>query len=142
MLGLEPTVTVVNRLIDDDGNHVPYEFVFDAIPGQVIDQMVMPVGPARIIVHNSMYSTGPNGNEYRLGVKEWGLPTDPIPPDDLHRDELIDRAALGYPRQTIKGNKLGKGAPLKQPARVDPISTNNPRGGDGAFPGYYGESKS
>jgi hypothetical protein len=140
MLGLEPTVTLVNRLIDNEGNHVPYEFVFDAIPGQVVDRLTVPVGPARIIVHNSMYRMGVDGQiEYRLGVPEWNLPCEPIPPSEF-RDELIDRAGLGYPRQTLKGHVLKKGPPLGQPKRQDPLSVNSPGGRDGAFPGHYGES--
>jgi hypothetical protein len=118
---------------------VPYEFTYDAQPGQVIDTLVVPVGPARIIVHNSMYSSGPDGLEYRLGVAEWGMPCTPIPAGEK-RDELIDRSTGNIgPRQTITGKKLGKGPPLKEPKRHDPISLENPRGQDGAFPGFYGE---
>jgi hypothetical protein len=141
MLGIEPQVTLVNRLVDRQGKPIPYEFVFDAIGYTLIDKLTVPVGAARIIVHNSMYRVGQSGTEYKLGVPEWDLPCDPITPDDLS-DELIDRAELGYPRQTIKGTVLKKGAPLRNVVkRQDPLSVANPRDKDGAFPGFYGESK-
>lgn len=139
MLGIEPTVTLVNRQVDEAGQRIPYTFVYDSQPVTFVDTITIPIGPARIIVHNSMYRTGPNGNDYRLGVAEWNLPCDPLPPTEF-RDELIDREALGYPRQTVKGTKLGKGAPLRNPTpRREPTSINNPGGKDGAFPGHYGE---
>lgn len=141
MLGIEPTVTLVNRLVSDDGQHIPYDFMYDGQPGTVVEKLQLPVGAARIIVHNSMYRYGPNGIEYRLGVPEWEMPCEPIPPSEF-RDELIDRAGLGYPRQTIKGTQLGKGPPLKNPvARHDQLTINSPGGKDGAFPGFYGEVK-
>lgn len=141
MLGIESQVTLVNRLVDEDGRPIPYTFVFDAQPYELIDKMVVPVGVARIVVHNSMYRTSGQGMEYKLGVPEWDLPCEPLPPSTF-TDELVDRAEIGWPRQTIKGRELKKGPPLRNVIkRQDPVNQANPRGSDGAFPGYYGESK-
>lgn len=138
---LEPTVTLVNRLRDADGNPIRQEYMYDGESVVILDKLVVPEGAARIIVHNSMFKVGADviNPEYKLGVPEWGLPTEPIRPDEFG-DELVDRQTLGYPRQTIHGKVLGKGPPHRNPTpRRDPLSVSNPRG-DGAFPGHYGEA--
>lgn len=140
-LRLDPTVTLVNRLVDASGNRIPYTAMFDGESVVILDELPVPVGIARIIVHNSMFRVDPYGGEpqYKLGVKEWGLDVSPLAPTDIS-DELIDRSdpAIG-PRMTIKGTKLGKGRPLPPPRRHDPMNIREPGGReDGAFPGVYG----
>lgn len=139
----DPTVTLVNRLVDDDGQPVPQEFMYDGESVVIVDRTTVPVGAARIIVHHSMFKMDPVTSvpQYKLGVPEWDLPCEPICLSEIG-DELLDRDAVGWPRQTIKGTKLGKGPPLRNVgARHDPIAVNDPRGGDGAFPGHYGDPK-
>lgn len=140
---IEPTVTLVNRLVDEAGELIPQEFMFDGECVWVRDKLTVPVGIARVLVHHSMFKMDAftNRPQYKLGVEEWGLPTTPITPDEIG-DELVDRESLGWPRQTVKGKVLKKGPPLRNVAqRHDALSVNDPRGGDGAFPGFYGEPK-
>jgi hypothetical protein len=145
---LGPTVTVVNRAVDEDGQPVPYEAHID---GQVIriDRAVdLPVGIARIIVHHSMYRLDPvtQQAQYRLGVAEWGLPTDPLPPEEWQREELVDRANLGPARQHgAKDPRTGRRLALMRIVnpirRHDPLVVSAPKPNqDGVHPGGFGEA--
>lgn len=143
-LRVEPTVTLINRVRDASGKVVPYTATFDGESEEIRESLVVPVPIARILVHNSMYRWDPHGGDpmYRLAVHEWGMDETPIMVSDLG-DELLDRSdpSIG-PRTTIHGTKLGKGRPLPEPRRRDPVSIRDIGEKDGAFPGAYGEMAS
>lgn len=143
-LRFEPTVTLVNRVRDPQGRVIPYEVMFDGESEKIVETLTVPVGIARILVHNSMFRWDPNGGEprYKLAVREWGMDETPISVEQIG-DELLDRSdpSIG-PRRTIHGKILTKGRPLQNvDQRRDPLSvrTTGARE-DGVFPGGFGKT--
>lgn len=126
------TVTLVNRLVDDSGNKIEQEFMYDGWSVKIADTLVAPIGPARILIHQSMRKFDPSTNQpvYGLGCPELGIPTDPIKKSELG-NELIDRSNLPG---RVEARRLNN--PI---IRHDPMVMGNPGGRDGAFPGHYGE---
>ena len=147
-MNLDTIVKVINRVVDEDGKPVPYDAHVAGECITIVDSVSLPEGMARIIVHNSMYEMDPFGfqGKYKLGVKEWGIPVDPIKKSELDaRVELIEREALTPDRQFGFKNKDGK---QYQPKRIsnpirrqEPLAVNMPGRQDGAFPGTYGENQ-
>lgn len=134
---LEPTVTLVNRLVDDDGNKIPQDFMYDGDCLTITDQVTVPWSVGRIIFHHSMRRLDPvtmRGTVYSLGCAEYGFPSDPLPLSTLEQhNELVDRDLLGH-------NKRVQPTHVHNPImRVDPINMRDPGREDGAFAGGFGK---
>lgn len=133
-----PTVTVINRVVSEDGKRVPYEGMLDGQPFVVVDTMDLPTNLARIIVHNSMFRIDPVTSEpqYRLAIKSWNMDVSDVP---VHatEGELVDRSLLPEPRlKSLRSIKIHN--PIQ---RRDPTTLMNPGArADGAFSGGHGES--
>lgn len=133
MLGTEPAVKLVNRVVGKNGKPVPQTYTFDGRPVTVSDPIIVPEGVARILIHQSMYTLDVSTNipQYRLGCPEWDLPVTPIIEGSLlEKNELIDRS------------KMASGAKVKTVHINNPVMRNTPmgvdtRGGDRAFPGSF-----
>ena len=136
---LGPVVTVVNRVVDDEGKPVPYQAYIDGTVLVIHDQVGIPAGVARIIVHNSMYAIDPETytGQFRLGVAEWDMPVGPLLFSTISkREELIDRESLPGSRQKVERVRLHN--PIR---RHD--STSSPFVGsreDGTVSAGYGEA--
>lgn len=133
MFGLEPTVTLVNRVVDDEGRHVPQVGMFDGQRVEIVDRLPVPYSVARILIHHSMYRLDPNTNlaEYRLGCPEMDLPTNEIKQSDIDsRNELLDRDKMSY------GQKV-KAVSINNPIRRTTPTSMDASGGDRAFPGFF-----
>jgi hypothetical protein len=141
-------VTVVNRVVDEQGQKVPYEAYVDGTVMKIVDSAPVPAGVARIIVHNSMYAIDPvtYSGQYKLGVKEWGLPVEDLPLPTVQRLELVERAHLGPHRQfgatdPKTGKKYTPYRLRNDIRRHDPITQTMPGPRqDGAFPGGFGDA--
>lgn len=135
--GLGPVVRVVNRVVDSDGKRIPQEYRVGGEAFMVDDTMDLPVGYARIVIHQSMYRIDPVTHiaEYKLGCSKLGITEEPLPVEETQRTELIDRDLLPPNRQKVKTVRIHN--PIR---RMDPVSANIPRpNGDGAFPAEFGE---
>lgn len=120
-------VVVVNRVVDEHGNRVPYEAYIDGTVLKIMDEEHVPSGIARIIVHNSMYALDPDTyiGQYKLGVAAWGLPVDDLPLSEVQRLELINREQLPVHRQFgAVDNKTGK--KYQAVRRHNPVRRHDP----------------
>lgn len=139
----EQSVTVVNRVVDTEGKPVPYTAYYGGDTFEIIDEMALPVGVARTVVHHSMYNLDPDtfAADYKLGCKAFNLPCDPLRQDEVTRLELLDRTLLGPDRQLGSLDRFGrKYQPVQRayrPRRTDPIAVPNPGSSDGAFAGSF-----
>jgi hypothetical protein len=148
LTALGPTVKVVNRQVDEHGQPVPYEAHVGGDVIRILDEAHVPAGVARIIVHHSMYRLDPvtNTGQYKLGVPEWGMPVDPLPPSEWQRVELIEREYLPPLRQI--GAVDPRTGRRYQPTRIhnpirrhDPLAVSAPKPNEpGAHPGGFGEA--
>lgn len=136
MFGLQPTVTLVNRVVDEAGKPITQYYTFDGRSVAITTELQVPLGVARILIHNSMWKLDPTitSPEYKLGCPELDLPVEPITPDMLaSKNELLDRSKMAH------GAKV-KAVHIHNPIiRTTPISLDG-RGGDRAFPGYFQET--
>lgn len=133
--GLGRTVRLVNRVTDEHGNKVPQEFMVGGEAVWVRDTLDVPVGLARIMVHQSMYKldAATGTPVYRLGCQSFeGCPVDDLPVSELSRDELIDRPESQKAR-------------MKKERIHNPIAPGQSRGpapirasAEGAQPGEFG----
>lgn len=133
MFGLEPTVVLVNRVVDDDGRPVPHIGMFDGQRVEIVDRLPVPYSVARILIHHSMFRLDPNTNlaEYKLGCPEMQLPTDVLKQSEIdQRNELLDRDKMTH-GQRVKAVALNN--PIR---RTTPVSMDA-SGGDRAFPGFF-----
>ena len=91
--GLGSTVRLINRVTNEKGEKVPQEYMFGGEAVWVRDTLDVPVGIARILVHQSMYKLDSTTGipAYRLGCREFNIPVDDLPLKEIQRDELIDR---------------------------------------------------
>lgn len=98
---LGKSVRIVNRVVDENGKKVPYEAYVDGDSFKIEDEIMLPSGVARIIVHNSMYAIDPETcyGQYKLGVAEWGMDVSDLPTSQVQRLELIEREQLPPHRQ-------------------------------------------
>lgn len=96
VFGLGPAVRLVNRVRDADGKQVPWEGMVGGEAVWVHDTLDVPLGVARILIHQSMYKVDPaNGAaSYRLGCAKLGAPEDPLTVDEVTRQELFERELL------------------------------------------------
>lgn len=143
------SVTVINRVVDAEGKHVPYDAHVDGDVVTITDQVTLPSGIARIIVQGSMYCLDPETRQaqYKLGIKEWETPISPVTVQEIRdRIELIERGKLPPDRQYGWVSSDGKTfkavrTAITQSPRSDPIvqHTPGPRQ-DGALPGGYGDA--
>lgn len=137
-------VRLVNRVIDKDGNRVPWEVRIGGEVVKMTDTLDLPIGMARIAVHQSMYRVDPvtGAADYRLGVLDvasgnplWGLPVDDIGLDQVTRTELYGRE-LDPASRKVETRRMHN--PIR---RHDPLAQDTPRPEeDGAHPGHFGGS--
>jgi len=143
----EATVKLVNRVRDKNGKPVPYTAYYGGDTVVIVDELRVPLGPARVIIHHSMYKQEPDTlySSYRLGCPDLGLPCDPLTEEEVNRLELVDRDLLGPDRQFGAKDRFGRALkPVKKvyhAMRNDPLTIPDPGSGDGAFAGTYGEPK-
>lgn len=132
--GLGRTVRLVNRVVDVDGNKVPQEYMVGGEAVKVRDTLDVPVGLARIMVHQSMYKLDPATGlpEYKLGCPEFNVSTDPLPVAVLDRDELIDRPESQKKRMKLEhiNNPINPGQ-SRGAQQIRPSA-------EGAQPGEFG----
>lgn len=141
-----PLVRVVNRIVGEDGQPVPYEYMFGGEAGWITDHVDLPVDEARVVIHNSMFRVDPVSNlpEYKLGCAALGANEAPIAADQTKRHELIQRELLSPDRQFGAKDRFGrtlKPVPFHNP--INPrrdASPIGPRPNEaGALPGEFGE---
>jgi hypothetical protein len=136
-IGLGPVVRLVNRVVDENGERVPQNVTFSGEALVVKDTLDVPVGAARVIIHQTMYKIDPVSGfpSYRLGCSALGCPTDDIPKEDAYRVELIDRDLM--PESERKKMKLER---IHNP--INPGLSRGPGGiradAEGAQPGEFG----
>lgn len=133
--GLGSTVRLVNRVTDEKGEKVPQEYMYGGEAVWVRDTLDVPVGIARILVHQSMYKLDALTGlpQYKLGCRSFeSCPIDPLPVKDLDRVELIDRPEGAEKKMSIKriNNPINPGQ-SRGPA---PIRAS----AEGAQPGEFG----
>jgi len=143
----EPIVTVINRVRDADGKPVPYTAYYGGESYTFDDKIQLALGEARVVIHHSMYRLEPDTmyGHYKLGSPELGLPCDPLPVGEVHKEELIDRELLPVDRQLGSKDRFGRTLTRVEkryrPMRTDDWVAPNPGSGDGAYAGSYGEPK-
>ena len=142
MLGFGEMIRLINRVVDKDGKRIPWEV---RIGGEVVKMthtLDLPVGMARIAVHQSMYMVDPvTGSAlYRLGAVDsqteepvWGLPCDDLSEETVTRTELYGRE-LDAASGKVETRRIHN--PVR---RHDPVNQDSPRPNeDGAGPGHFG----
>lgn len=136
-LGLGSAVRLVNRVVDEKGEKVPQEYMFSGEAVVVRDTMDVPIGAARILIHQSMYKIDPVSGQasYRLGCDRLGVPTDDIPEKDTKRNELFERELL--PESVRRKQKTEK---IHNP--INPGLSRGPKAirsdAEGVQPGEFG----
>lgn len=145
MLGSQgPVVRLVNRVVAEDGTHVPQEIMVGGEAAWVRDTLDLPMAVARIAIQQTMFRLDPvtSTADYRLGCEALGVPETPIPVAQTRRAELIDRRLLPPDRQF--GAKDRRGRTLQPAPFYNPITprrdapTAGPRPHeDGASPGEF-----
>jgi len=132
--GLGATVRLINRVTDEKGAKVPQELMVGGEAVWVRDTLDVPVGYARILVHQSMYkldsSTGIPA--YKLGCREFNIPVDDLPLKEIQRDELIDRPDAQKKKMQLThiANPINPGQ-SRGPQQIRPNA-------EGAQPGEFG----
>ena len=131
-------VRLVNRVIGPDGKRVPHEYMVGGVAFWIHEYLDVPVEYAELLIHQSMYKIDPvsNRGDYRLGCEKFGVPVTDVPLVETERAELIDRSLLSPLRQKLKPTRFHN--PIR---RMDPMKQADPRAGDGAFPGEFGDRK-
>lgn len=135
--GMGPVVRLVNRVIDEDGSRVPQEYMFGGEAVWVRDTLDVPIGVARVIIHQSMFKIDPvsGAPTYKLGCLKLDCPIDDVPVASIKRAELIERELL--PESERKKMKFER---IHNP--INPglsRGTSAIKGGDeGAQPGEFG----
>lgn len=94
--GMGPVVRLVNRVVDDKGERVPLEVMLGGEALWIRDFIDMPLGAARIVIHQSMYKIDPvtGSPSYKLGCKALDVPVDDLPVSETRRTELIERELM------------------------------------------------
>lgn len=137
MIGLGPVVRLVNRVVDENGERVPQNVTFSGEALVVKDTLDVPIGAARVIIHQSMYKVDPVSGtpSYRLGCQKFGLPTDDLPKSEAYRQELIERELM-----TESERKKMKIVKIHNP--INPGLSRGPANirvaDEGAQPGEFG----
>jgi len=137
MFGMGPTVKLTNRVIDEDGNRVPYEGTVGGETVWVRDTLDVPIGVARILIHQSMYKIDPVSGtpSYKLGCKDLGTDCTDVPVKETRRAELLER-------ELLPDSQKGKTQFVKIHNPINPgMSRALPptrQGQDGALPGEFG----
>lgn len=135
--GMGPVVRLVNRVVDEKGERVPQEVMLGGEALWIRDFTDMPLGAARIVIHQSMYKIDPvtGAPSYKLGCQALGVPVDDLPVSETRRTELIERELM--PESERKKMKLEK--------IHNPINPGLSRGvvpikgtAEGAQPGEFG----
>ena len=95
-LGMGPVVRLVNRVVNEQGERVPQNVTFGGEALVVRDTLDVPVGAARVIIHQSMYKVDPvsGAPSYRLGCQKLNCPEDDLPVKEAYRTELIERELM------------------------------------------------
>ena len=135
--GQGPIVRVVNRVVDDNGERVPYNAMFSGEALVLRDTMDMPLGMARVVIHGSMYKIDPvsGAPSFKLGCSSLGCPVDDLALSEVTRVELIDRSLMSESER--KKMKLER---IHNP--INPGLSRGPAGiradTEGAQPGEFG----
>lgn len=132
-----PVVRLVNRVIDEKGERVPQEYMLGGEALWVRDTLDVPVGEARIIIHQSMYKIDPvNGvPSYKLGCRALSCDDTDLPVAEIKRTELIERELL--PESERKKMKLERIHNPINPAMSRGVSAIK-GDAEGAQPGEFG----
>ena len=141
---LQQMIRLVNRVVDKDGKRIPREIMFNGEVIVIRDTLDLPVGIARIAIHQSMYRVDPvTGHaDYKLGALDsatgepmWGLPHDDLTEAEVTRVEL-------YGRELDPGSRKVESRKIHNPIRRhDPLTQSDPRPNeDGASTGHFGGS--
>ena len=140
------TVKIVNRVRNDDGTPVPVEIMVGGEQAWVRDTLELPVGIARIAIHQTMFRLDPvtNQPEYKLGCDALGADESPVPVAETQRSELIDRRLLPPDRQLGAKDKFGR--TLRTVPIHNPINPRRDAGAvgprpteGGVHPGEFGD---
>src|SRR3990172_6069664 len=135
--GLGRTVRVVNRVVAEDGQRVPYEAMVGGEAFWIRDSMDLPVGIARVAIHGSMYKIDPiNATpSYKLGCRELEVETSDLPFADTQRLELLERELL--PERERKKMKVER---IHNPINpgLSRVAKNIRPDEEGALPGEFG----
>lgn len=136
MVDRQPVVCVVNRVVDSEGNKVRQECMVDGQAVWVEDKLYVPLGVAKIMIHQSMFVMDPVTRQfqYKLGCDELRVPTGPLPLEIVKRIELIDRSLLPGKTETRRIHN-----PI---TRHESMVAPSPGSGDGAHQGTYGDVRS
>lgn len=135
--GRGPVVRLVNRVVDDKGAKVPQEYMIGGEALWVRDTLDIPLGEARILIHQSMYKVDPVSGtpSYRLGCPALGCPDDDLPVAEVQRKELIERELLpASERKKMKYEKIHNPINPGMSRGVVPIKGN----AEGVQPGEFG----
>lgn len=135
--GMGPVVRLVNRVVEENGERVPQNVTYGGEALVVRDTLDVPVGAARVIIHQTMYKIDPVSGlpSYRLGCSALGCPVDDIPKKDAYRVELIERELM--PASEQKKMKLVKiHNPINPGLSRGPASIR--QDSEGAQPGEFG----
>lgn len=135
--GRGPVVRLVNRVVNEKGERVPQSARIGGEALVVRDTIDLPIGEARVLIHQSMYKIDPVSGEpsYKLGCSALGIPVDEIPEKDTQRVELIERELM--PESERKKMKLEK---IHNPINpglsrgITPIRSDQ----EGSQPGEFG----
>lgn len=135
--GLGPSVRITNRVVDESGERIAQEYMVGGEAVWVRDTLDVPLGVARIMIHQSMYKIDPVNStpSYRLGCKELGIDPSDIQLADTQRLELLERELLPESeRKKMKVERLHNpiNPGLSRGART--IRDNE----EGALPGEFG----
>ncbi len=136
-LGMGPVVRLVNRVVDEKGERVPQNVTFGGEALVVRDTLDVPIGAARVIIHQTMYKVDPvsGAPSYRLGCSTLGCPTEDIPVKDAYRVELIDRDLM--PESERKKMKLERiHNPINPGLSRGPVGIRQDQ--EGSQPGEFG----
>ena len=131
-------VRLVNRVVGPDGKRVPHEYMVGGVAFWIDEYLDVPAEYAELLIRQSMYKIDPvsNRGDYRLGCERFGTPMADVPVAETLRDELIDRSLLSPQRQKAKPTRFHN--PIR---RMDALKIADPRDGDGAFAGEFGNRK-
>lgn len=133
--GQGPLVRIINRVVDEKGERVPQECMFGGEATWIRDSLDVPIGIARILIHQSMYKLDALTGLplYKLGCRSFeNCPVDDLPVNELNRDELIDRSEAQKKRMKLTriNNPINPGQ-SRGPQQIRPNA-------EGAQPGEFG----
>lgn len=136
--GMGPVVRLVNRVVDENGKRVPIEFMVGGEAIWLRDSLDVPIGVARIMIHQSMYKIDPVTGlpSYRVGCNTLGCEETDLPASETKRMELVDRDLMSESeRSKMRVEKIHN--PIN-PALSRRPSAGPRAGDDGAHPGEFG----